>query len=94
MPLREMMNLPLHHTWEEVFKAVRALIEAAIAEHEVEHHSAEEEDEPPSSRDGAGDNMSDQNKDEAARLLRDLQTGARRDRASLADTTARATGRG
>jgi len=76
LPLRGLMNLPLHHTWEEVFKAVRALIEAAIAEHEVEHHSAEEEDEPPSSRAGAGEmTMADQNNQaEAARLLSDLTT--------------------
>lgn len=94
MPLRSLMNLPLHHTWEEVFKAVRALIEAAIAEHEVEHHSAEEEDEPPSSRDGAeGYTMSDksQNEPEAARLLRDLQTKHDETARLLADTTARAT---
>ena len=90
-PLRDLMNLPLHHTWEEVFKAVRALIEAAIAEHEVEHHSDEEELEPPSSRTGAeAQTMSDKN-DESARLLRDLQTKNDEAQRLLADATAKAT---
>lgn len=50
-PLKALMNLPAHAQYADLFEAVEAMIEDAIARHEATMHGPGDDDAPPSSRD-------------------------------------------
>ncbi len=51
-PIKAMMNMPAHASYEDLFDAVEEMVEAALARHEAEFHGdAAGEESPPSSRD-------------------------------------------
>jgi len=50
-PLKAMMNLPANAQYADLFEAVEAMIEDAIARHESTMHGPGDDDAPPSSRD-------------------------------------------
>lgn len=70
-PMREMVNAPVAMCWDEVFETVRALIRAAIGEHNLEKHHDELEDDdegPVSSMTMRDDDMATVNEETMVKL--------------------------
>lgn len=61
--MREMVSAPLHSTVEEIFDAVRKMIEAAIEEHEATMHPGEDDDSDLNATDISGESTSATNGD-------------------------------